>query len=56
MAGDAGHDRPGSDEATAIPGVLVIAPDRAEERSAPVYDWLVVGRECAGLDEQHRFG
>ena len=21
---------------------------------APVYDWLVVGRECAGVDEQHR--
>ena len=23
-------------------------------RSAPVYDWIVVGRECAGADEQHR--
>ena len=54
MCGDAGHDRPASGEAGAIPGVLVIAPDLAEERSAPVYDWLVVGRECAGVDEQHR--
>lgn len=54
MYGDAGHDRPGSDEAIAIPGVLVIAPDLAEERSTPVYDWMAVGRECAGVDEQHR--
>jgi adenylate cyclase len=42
------------DEPSAIPGVLVIAPDVPEERSIPVYDRLVVGRECAGVDEQHR--
>ncbi len=42
------------DEPTPIPGVLVIAPDVAEERSIPVYDRLVVGRECVGVDEQHR--
>jgi adenylate cyclase len=42
------------DEPVPIPGVLVIAPDVAEERSIPVYDRLVVGRECAGVDEQHR--
>jgi class 3 adenylate cyclase len=34
--------------------MLVVAPDLAEERSMPVYDWLVVGRECPGVDEQHR--
>jgi adenylate cyclase len=37
-----------------IPAVLVSAPDRAEQRSTPVYDWLVVGRECPGVDERHR--
>jgi hypothetical protein len=30
-------------EAATIPALLVIAPDLAEERSTPVYDWLVVG-------------
>jgi adenylate cyclase len=40
--------------APAIPAVLVSAPDRAEQRSTPVYDWLVVGRECPGVDERHR--
>ena len=54
MSSDAGSGQPASDEAAAIPGVLVIAPDLADERSVPVYDWLVVGRECAGADEQHR--
>ena len=54
MYGDAGPGRPGSGEAIAIPGMLVIAPDLAEERSTPVYDWIAVGRECAGVDEQHR--
>ena len=34
--------------------MLVIAPDCTEEWSTPVYDWLVVGRECAGIDERHR--
>jgi adenylate cyclase len=34
--------------------LLVIAPDLAEEQSTPVYDWVVVGRECAGVEEKHR--
>jgi adenylate cyclase len=38
----------------AIPAVLVSAPDRAGQRSTPVYDWLVIGRECPGVDERHR--
>lgn len=37
-----------------IPALLVVAPDRDDERSTPVYDWLVVGRECTGVDERHR--
>lgn len=37
-----------------IPATLVIAPDSPRERSAPIYDWLMVGRECAGIDERHR--
>jgi adenylate cyclase len=41
-------------EPSAIHGVLVVAPDVPEERSIPVYDRLVVGRECVGVDEQHR--
>jgi len=52
MLGDVGH--PLGDAAAGIPAVLVLAPDRDEERSTPVYDWLVVGRECAGIDERHR--
>ncbi len=54
MYGDAGYGRPAPGEAAAIPGILVIAPDLADERSIPVYDWLVVGRECAGVDERQR--
>lgn len=38
----------------AIPAVLVSAPGSAEQRSTPIYDWLVVGRECPGVDERHR--
>ncbi len=34
--------------------MLVIAPDLAAEQSRPVYDWVVVGRECAGVEERHR--
>jgi adenylate cyclase len=44
----------GTGEAGAIPALLVIAPDLAEEQSTPVYDGVVVGRECAGVDERHR--
>jgi class 3 adenylate cyclase len=49
-----GSDQPATGLASAIPAILVFAPDRAGERSMPVYDWLVVGRECGGVDEQHR--
>jgi adenylate cyclase len=46
---------PASDQAgPAVPALLVSAPGRAEQRSTPVYDWLVVGRECPGVDERHR--
>jgi len=54
MDGEAGFDQPASGVASALPATLVLAPDRAGERSTPVYDWLVVGRECAGVDERHR--
>ena len=54
MDGETGSDEPASGVASAIPATLVLAPDRAEERSTPVYDWLVVGRECGGADERHR--
>ncbi len=43
-----------SAESGAIPATLVIAPGEAGERSTPVYDWLVIGRECTGVDERHR--
>ena len=54
MHGETGAARLPSGEADAIPATLVVAPDRAEERSVPVYDWLVVGRECAGIEERRR--
>jgi adenylate cyclase len=54
MDGEAGSDQPASGVASALPATLVLAPDRAGERSTPVYDWLVVGRECVGVDERHR--
>ena len=54
MLGDMGYDQPAPGEAGGMPAMLVIAPDRDEERSTPVYDWVVVGRECAGIDERHR--
>ena len=55
MRGDIGNDQPAAGEAAeAIPAMLVISPDGADEREAPVYDWLVVGRECAGADDRHR--
>ncbi len=54
MDAEIGADRPVSGVASALPAILVLAPDRAEERSTPVHDWLVVGRECAGVDERHR--
>ena len=34
--------------------MLVIAPGETAERSVPVYDWLLVGRHCLGVDERHR--
>jgi adenylate cyclase len=53
MSADAGSAWPVSGDG-AIPGLLVVAPDTPGERSVPVYDWLVVGRECAGTDEGRR--
>ncbi len=54
MSGDTGPAGAVSGEAAAIPGLLVVAPDTPGERSVPVYDWLVVGRECAGADDRRR--
>jgi class 3 adenylate cyclase len=54
LHGEPGAARLASGEAGAVPATLVVAPDQAEERSVPVYDWLVVGRECAGTDERRR--
>ena len=54
MPSDSGAGGPASAEADAAPAMLVIAPGRAGERPVPIYDWLVVGRECAGADERHR--
>ena len=45
---------PGDPGGLGVPGTLVLAPDTERERSTPVYDWLVVGRECPGVDERHR--
>ena len=54
MDAETGSDQPVSGVASVLPATLVLAPDRAGERSTPVHDWLVVGRECAGVDERHR--
>ena len=54
MDAETGSDQPVFGVASALPAILVLAPDRAGERSTPVHDWLVVGRECAGVDERHR--
>jgi adenylate cyclase len=55
MRDDIADDQPGAGEAAAaVPAMLVLAPDGPGERPAPVYDWLAVGRECAGVDERHR--
>jgi hypothetical protein len=54
MDSETGSDQPASGVASAIPATLVLAPDRAEEQSTPVYDWLVVGRQCGGTGERHR--
>jgi adenylate cyclase len=54
MDAETGSDQPVSGVASALPATLILAPDRAGERSTPVYDWLVVGRECGGVDERHR--
>lgn len=48
------HDHAAADAEETIPAMLVIGPDGPAERSAPVYDWLAVGRECVGIDERHR--
>jgi adenylate cyclase len=42
------------DAGAEIPAMLVIAPGETAEQPVPVYDWLVVGRHCLGVDERHR--
>jgi class 3 adenylate cyclase len=55
MRDNTAGDQPAAGESEeAIPAMLVIAPDGPDERSVPVYDWLTVGRECAGIDQRHR--
>ena len=55
MSDDTGDDQGGVGEAEeAVPAMLVMAPDGAQEQSTPIYDWLVVGRHCVGVDERHR--
>jgi class 3 adenylate cyclase len=46
--------RPATSPVAKPPAMLVIAPGRADERSTPVHDWLAVGRECAGINDEHR--
>jgi adenylate cyclase len=36
------------------PALLVVSPDGADRRFVPVYERLVVGRVCAGIDEGQR--
>jgi adenylate cyclase len=36
------------------PAVLVVSPDDGDQQLVPVYDRLVVGRVCAGVDEGQR--
>ena len=47
-----GDTAPG--EASSIPATLVIPSHGEQEQAIPVYDWLMVGRECAGVDGRHR--
>ena len=55
MSDDTADDQGAVGEAgEAVPAMLVMVPDGAEERSTPIYDWLVVGRHCVGIDERHR--
>ena len=55
MPGDIGPGQPAFGKSrVAVPAVLVFAPDHDERRSTPIYDWLIVGRECPGVDERHR--
>jgi class 3 adenylate cyclase len=54
MPDDPMPDDPGQDQPASAPATVVIAPDSAEERSTPVYDWLFAGRECVGVEDQHR--
>jgi adenylate cyclase len=34
---------------------LIAWPGRSEEHSVPIFDHLFVGRECSGIDDEHRF-
>jgi adenylate cyclase len=36
------------------PAVLVVSPDDADQQLVPVYDRMVIGRVCAGVDEGQR--
>jgi len=54
MSDDTAGNQPAASDAGAVPATLVIAPDGPDERSIPVYDWLVAGRECTGVDDRHR--
>ncbi len=38
----------------AAAAVIAVEPGTPQERSVPIIDRLVVGRECAGIDEAHR--
>ena len=59
MPSDTGPGQPASGEpGEAVPALLVTVtvpvPASAGQRSAPVHDWLMVGRECSGIDDRHR--
>jgi adenylate cyclase len=61
MVGDAEPSQPARGEnggaggaGETAPALIVTAPDSANPRSTPVYDWLMAGRECSGVDERHR--
>jgi adenylate cyclase len=43
-----------TDAGAEIPAMLIVALAGTAERSVPIYDWLVVGRHCLGVDERHR--
>ena len=40
---------------TGVLAYLIASPGKSDEQSIPILDHLFVGRECSGIDEQHRF-